>query len=148
MTDRVVNFADMVFKLRGRRSVFDSDRCEHNHIELDENGSIVTCTDCKKEISAFWALLHMAERWERHARDNASARQRIADDAKAVIHLRAAKRVEQAWRRGMACCCPHCHKPILPEDGMGGITESRDRVLERRKFEKGAHSAFEHPEKT
>lgn len=136
MDERIVNFADMVFKLRGRRSVFDKDRCEHNHIKLDENGSIVTCTDCKKEISAFWALLHMAERWEKHARDIKSTRQRIADDAKAIVHLRAAKRIEQCWRRGMACCCPHCHQPILPEDGMGGVTESRDRVLERRKFER------------
>ncbi len=141
MTERIVNFADMAFKLRGRRSLFEKDRCEHIRLELDENGGIVTCMDCKKEISAFWALQHMAERWERHALESKNARQRINDDAKKIIHLRAAKRIEQVWRRGMACCCPHCHKPILAEDGMGGVTESRERVLERRKFERNAVSA-------
>lgn len=143
MTERVVNFADMAFKLRGRRTAFDKDRCEHNHIELDENGCIVTCTGCKKELSAFWALLHMAERWEKHARDQEGVRQRINEDAKTVIHLRAAKRIERSWRRGMACSCPHCHKPILPEDGMGDATESRERVLERRKFEKSVDTTVE-----
>lgn len=138
MSERIVNFADMAFKLRGRRTPFDQDRCEHNRLHLDENGGIVTCTDCKKELSAFWALVHVFERSEQHARNLESARQRVADDAKAVVHLRAAKRIEQAWRRGMACCCPHCHKPILPEDGLGGVTESRDTVLERRKFERSA----------
>lgn len=141
MTERVINFADMVFKLRGRRTLFDKDRCDHIRLELDENGGIVTCIDCKKELSAFWALQHMAQRWERHAQDHENARRRINEDAKAVVHLRAAKKVEQSWRRGMACCCPHCHEPILPEDGMGGITESREQVLERRKFKKSANSA-------
>jgi hypothetical protein len=62
MDERIVNFADMAFKLRRRRTLFEKDRCEHLHIELDENGGIVTCMDCKKELSPFSALLHMAER--------------------------------------------------------------------------------------
>jgi len=141
VSDRVVNFADMAFRLRWRRYMFDKDRCEHLTVTLDDNGGIITCDTCNKQLDPYVALSLICERWERHARDHQSARERIAADAKAVVHLRAAKKVEQAWRRGMAPLCPHCDEPILPEDNMGCTSVDRERVREQRRFKGTSNSS-------
>lgn len=146
MDDRIVNFADMAFKLRGRRVAYETQRCAHSKVTLDDNGGIVTCDACGKQLDPYWTLRNMAERWEQHASDHKHAAQRIAEDAKAIVHLRAAKAIERIWRRGMAPLCPHCKEPILLEDGLGNSSVSRAYI---KRNERSALSACpSQPEKS
>ena len=144
MTDNVVPFADMVFKLRGARLPKD-DRCEHKKITLDDNGGIVTCDECGRQLDAYLMLRRMCEKWGDHQREIDAYREelrayrdRIAREAEESLSLRAARRVEKAWRsRSMAPICPHCRKAILPEDGFGDCGfVNRQMELERRKFKR------------
>ncbi len=135
--DKVINFADMAFKLRGTR-LFSDDRCEHSKVTLDDNGGIVTCDTCGKQLDAYLTLRRMCEKWDSHRRELDSYRERVIEEAKGSVILRAARRVEKAWRsRTMAPTCPHCHKAILPEDGFGqsgSVNLQMER--ERRAFKK------------
>lgn len=136
MTDRIVNFADMAFKLRGKGYGMDG-RCPHTHVELDDDGGIVTCTKCNKQLDAYLTLRKMAEKWEDHARKVKSAADKVNEDAKAIVTLRAAKLIEEAWRsRTMIPTCPHCYVAILPEDGFGGSRVNREMELRRRKVKR------------
>lgn len=134
MNDRVVNFADMAFKLRGK-SYFKDDRCQHVKVTLDDEGGIVTCDACGKQLDAYLTLRRMCEKWERHASDTKASAERLRAEAQGTVVLRAAKRVEEAWRRrNMAPTCPHCHVAILPEDGFGSSgSVNKEMELARRK---------------
>lgn len=132
MTDTVVSFADMAFRLRGQRVAPDT-RCEHKHLTLDDNGEIVTCEDCQKQVSSFWALRRMASMWGNHAQQVRRAVEKVHEDQRTTFHLRAAKVVERAWRhRKTVPLCPHCKAGILPEDGFGSSSMSRAIELKRR----------------
>ena len=132
MTDRVVNFADMAFKLRGKSYGLD-ERCQHTKVTLDDEGGVVTCDACHRQLDPYLTLRRMCEKWEEHAQQVKSAAQRVNEDAKAIVVLRAAKRIERAWRsRTMIPTCPHCHVAILPEDGFGSCTTNREIELRRR----------------
>lgn len=136
----VINFADMAFRLRGQRSTLDA-RCEHKHLTLDDNGEIVTCEDCHKQVSPYWALRRMATMWGNHAEQVRRAVSKVHEDQKATFHLRAAKIVEKAWRyRKTVPVCPHCKEGILPEDGFG--TSCINRAIElKRRADRTGHDA-------
>lgn len=133
MTDNVVQFGDFLFRAKGRRYPWDKDRCAHKHLELDDNGEIVLCLDCKQQVTAYWALRHITEQW----RDHASKLQKQADDLRERVQknvsLLAAQRVEKAWRRkSMVPVCPHCSAGILPEDRLGDSCINKEIELRRR----------------
>jgi ribosomal protein S27E len=135
MTDNVVLFADMAFKLRGAR-LFPDDRCEHKKVTLDDNGGIVTCDDCGRQLDAYLTLRRMCAKWDEHKRELDAYRDRLAREAEGSMVLRAARQVEKAWRsRSMAPICPHCGQAILPQDGFGtaGFVNLQ-MELHRRKF--------------
>lgn len=97
--------------------------CPHKRLFFDENGQTVECQDCKKQVTAWWALFAMADGLKR-MRERLEADQKMLDEEKAknVTH-KAALKVETAWRRrNYIPTCPHdgCRKPILPPDGFGG----------------------------
>lgn len=100
---------------------------------IDTTGDIVTCDQCGRQISAMYALSLLVDEWDRSmSKLQASQAQHTAELAKGV-HLRAAQRVEKAWRsRTMAPVCPHCREPILATDGFGSINVSREIALRRR----------------
>lgn len=132
MTETVISFADMAFRLRGQRLTPDA-RCEHRHLTLDDHGEIVTCEDCKQQVSAYWALHRMAAMWGNHAQQVRNAVAKVHEDQKATFHLKAAKVVERAWRnRKTVPICPHCKAGILPEDGFGTSAINRTIELHRR----------------
>lgn len=132
MSDQVINFSDMAFKLRGK-SYFKDDRCEHLKVTMDDNGGIVTCDACGKQLDAYLTLRRMCEKWGTHAEQIKRSAQQVHDDAKAIVVLRAAKRIEHAWRsRTMIPTCPHCNAAILPEDGFGSSLINREVELRRR----------------
>jgi len=139
MTDNVVQFGDFLFRAKGRRYPWDKDRCAHKHLELDDNGEIVLCLDCKQQVTAYWALRHITEQW----RDHASKLQKQADDLRERVQknvsLLAAQRVEKAWRRkSMVPVCPHCSAGILPEDRLGDSCINKEIELRRRAVGKTA----------
>lgn len=132
--DTVIDFGDFQIRRRERAAMFDRSRCQHAHMELDDQGGIVKCTDCGASISPYWALSRMAERWERAQE---KLRHRIDAHAEIVardIHLVAAKKAEKAWRtKGMVPCCPHCGRGISAADGFGATMinkrfDERDRA--------------------
>ena len=138
MSDRIINFADMAFKLRGKSYGID-DRCVHLKVTLDDEGGIVTCDACGKQLDPYITLRRMCEKWEDHARQTRLAREKINEDAKAIITLRAAKLIQEAWRsRTMIPTCPHCHEAILPEDGFGNSRVNREMELRRRAVKRSA----------
>ncbi len=94
--------------------------CNHMHLTMDGEGEIVTCDDCKKQISAFWALQMLSDQYRKASEKlDRKYKEQIAVESK-TVHLKAAQKVEEAWRsRTMVPTCPHCAEPIFPNDGFG-----------------------------
>ena len=94
--------------------------CPHKHLIAEEDGEIITCKECKKQVSSFWALMRFARQtsdWQEAIKRRGEA---VMESEKKGLTLRAAQKVEQAWRRRkMVPVCPHCRVPILPTDGFG-----------------------------
>ncbi|RUT30860.1 hypothetical protein WG29040_23260 [Pseudomonas sp. PAMC 29040] len=105
--------------------------CMHKRLEMDDVGGIVTCRDCKQNVSPYWALTALREHWKDHASKVNRTLELAQAERGTVLHLVAAKKVEKAWRhKTMVPTCPHCARGICPEDGLGGA------MVERR-FEAG-----------
>ena len=132
---QVIQFGEARLRLRGRRGWKD-ERCKHLNLTYDDNGEIVTCDDCKMQVTAFWAMKMLAEHYEK-AREEVEARgKRVAEETSRGLHLIAARKVEKAWRsRSMVPCCPHCGAGILPEDGLGGTQVNRKIEMARRQHD-------------
>lgn len=133
MTDNVIQFGDFAFRARAKRYACEQDRCPHKHLELDDNGDMVMCLDCKQQVSAYWALRHITEQWK----DYSSKLKRQAEDLQERLNknvaLLAAQTVEKAWRsHKMVPTCPHCRAAILPTDGFGASTISKEFEMRRR----------------
>lgn len=116
-----------------RSRTFTFDGCKHKHLTLNDEGEFVTCDDCKMQVGTYAALRMLVERWdllqERLNRQQAA----IAEAAGKTIGLRAAQRVEQAWRsRTMVPTCPHCSAAIFPEDGFGSSAVNKAFAIARR----------------
>lgn len=105
--------------------------CAHMNLTMDDHGDIVTCDDCKKQVSAFWALQMLVNHYEKaRAKLNNRAAQQAEVEAK-TIHLRAAQKVEASWRsRTMVPICPHCSEAIFATDGFGR-TQINKAIAER-----------------
>ena len=133
MTDNVVQFGDFVFRAKAKRWAFEQDHCPHKHLELDDNGDIVLCLDCKKQVSAYWALRHITTQWHNHAERLRSQADHLNERVAKNVSLLAAQEVERAWRsRTMVPTCPHCRAAILPDDGFGGSNINKAIELRRR----------------
>lgn len=113
--------------------------CGHKYLELDDQGDIVRCTECKVQVSPYWALSRIAEDWGRMAAKFQAQKAELEKDKAANIHLVAARNAEQGWRkRDMVPACPHCDRGILPEDGFGLSLINRAMEMRRRESEKTA----------
>jgi hypothetical protein len=94
--------------------------CIHHSLLFDENGHTVTCQDCGKEVSAWWAFMKIVERYEKEWNRIKRAQVEIEKAEKRVLTHKAAIAVEDAWRRRKTIpTCPHCLKPILPGERFG-----------------------------
>ena len=110
--------------------------CRHMHITLDDNGDIVKCDDCGVQLSAYWAITHFTEYYQRAIAKLTSAQKRLATAQEEGVHLLAARRVERAWRsRTMVPACPHCGEGIGPKDDFGGTCINK-AIYERRRAAK------------
>lgn len=110
--------------------------CRHMNFTLDDNGDIVKCDECGVQLSAYWALSHCVEYYQRAIAKLTSAEKRLATAQEEGVHLLAARRVERAWRsRTMVPACPHCGEGIGPKDDFGGTCINK-AIYERRRAAK------------
>ncbi|AXE31579.1 hypothetical protein DK842_17735 [Chromobacterium phragmitis] len=109
------------------------DGCKHHRLELDDRGDVVKCSDCGVQVSAYWALTTIVERYNQEMNKLSSAREQLKKEQQEGVSLTAARKVEKAWRsRTMVPACPHCHTAIFPGDGFGGINVNKEMALRRR----------------
>jgi Zn finger protein HypA/HybF involved in hydrogenase expression len=103
--------------------------CDHQRFEVDETNKLVTCLDCGQEVSAFDAMVAIAQRESRYLRNV----QALYDARKALEnwrpHLVPVRELERMWRGGVQQPgCPHCRKALSPDDLLKGqVWEPRRR---------------------
>jgi hypothetical protein len=117
---RVVIDIEEMRLTRDQRLFRPAPECQHLHITLDDKGEIIKCDDCGVQLTAWWTMNHFLEQY-RKAREKILAREeRQIELEKKTVVLKAALKVEEAWRRHkMVPICPHCHHSIYPADGFG-----------------------------
>ena len=102
MNIKVFNIDDYRFEVNGDNHGFrfSSDTtCPHKNLFFDENGQTVECKDCKKQVTAWWALMAMARGLKRMREHLEADRKQLEEEkAKNVTH-KAALKVESAWRK-------------------------------------------------
>jgi len=118
---------------RSRREFFDTG-CKHLHTTIDSEGDVVTCDDCKQQLSAVWVLRSLCDSYVKAQERLAALQSSVREVAAKQVGMKAAQQVEKAWRsRSMVPTCPHCHEAIFPEDGFGGSATNREIAVRRRK---------------
>lgn len=117
-----------------RPMVEEDNNCLHQHFTAHPHGQIITCDDCHCQISAWWALMRFSEQYRIHLEVLQRREQQLAADEAKAITLRAAQRVEHAWRQHhLAPACPHCLHIILPTDGFGNLMFDKDDAENARR---------------
>lgn len=113
--------------------------CPHDNVTGDDTGDVFTCDDCKMQVSASWLLWKFVGYYNEWT-EKANARQRQLDEDKAaVMHLTAARKVQDAWRsRTMVPTCPHCRRGISPADGFGSSMLNKKIDERQREIAKAA----------
>lgn len=107
--------------------------CMHKHMTI-EHGDVVRCDDCGVQVDTFWALQRLCEQAQEWHRKLSRQFAQLKADQDAILHLSAARVVEQAWRsRTMMPACPHCGCGIGAADGFGLSKISREIEMRRRK---------------
>lgn len=133
MTDNVIQLGELRILQQEKRRAFRDDRCRHTNTTWDGNGDIITCDDCKMQISPVWMLHMLVEHYNEAMRKLASRERSVAEDKAHNLHLIAARKVEAVWRsRTMVPCCPHCGHGILPEDQLGARQMGKKFEIARR----------------
>lgn len=141
MTSNVVEIGEFRVTLE-QRDKYSKKKCQHLHITLDPNGEFVKCNDCHETISAWYALQTLVEWWDAAAKKLVAQRAAQKQIEAKTLHLKAAQRVEEAWRsRSMVPTCPHCGEAIFAEDRFGGSMVNREIALRRRAIAQGACAA-------
>lgn len=126
------------------RNRYPKPECPHRNYELDDNGDIVTCTDCGKQVSAYFALREITTDWGRIKAQIATDKRRLDEEKDKHVHLLAAREVERAWRdRRHVPTCPHCGEGISPTDGFGrgAISKEIDAARRARRADERAKAA-------
>lgn len=111
--------------------------CEHKHIEYDPSERSIECTDCGYEFDHFEAFCFMLQQYKSSALSMIRDRKEIKQIESKQLHLKAAKKAEEAWRsKSMVPTCPHCDEAIFAEDGFGGSMVNKEHAIQRREFMK------------
>jgi hypothetical protein len=136
MDNNIIQIADYSFKITKPKSKWiKDDRCWHKRLTLNQQGNLVECRDCGKQVSAFWALQRFVDIWKNEWEKIQNAKEQLAKLSEEKQYLRVLNEVNQAWRgkNKMAICCPHCEAGILPEDNFGKSQINPKLELARRK---------------
>jgi hypothetical protein len=127
---QVISIADFSIKRAAQKKYTD---CQHLKLTRDDELQIVGCDDCGKKIGNYAALSMLIARWEKLQRSIESKNRKAVDALNKTIVLRAAQKVESAWRsQKMVPTCPHCIEAIFPNDGFGSTAVNKEVALRRR----------------
>lgn len=100
--------------------------CPHLSISMEDRGDIVSCADCGKQLSAYWALKQFTEGYGRRMAAMNEEIARTVSERATVLHLKGAKLAETAWRKhDTVPNCPHCKRGIFHDDGFGHTNVSK-----------------------
>ncbi len=136
VSHNVINIEEYRFSRKNTRWPSARDECQHLQLTLDGNGEIITCDDCDKQVSAYWSIQRFLDEWARAWERIKRRQQECTDVEKSQLILRAALRVQKAWRRRRTVpICPHCYKAILPDDNFGWSSTNKAMELKRREKE-------------
>ncbi len=129
----VIDIGEMRFTRKQRSYAAEKQACKHQKLTMDDEGDIVECEDCGKQLSAYWVLQMLTSHYHDAYRKLNGWQEKLTEAAAKDVGLLAAQKVERAWRsRTMVPTCPHCHEAIFPGDGFGGCTTNKEIALRRR----------------
>lgn len=129
----VTNIGDWVINRKTKSYFTPKGECGHKHLQMEDDGAVVKCTDCGVQVSAYWALENIVRAYNEWTVKFNRERETFRQSKEKEIHLLAAKKVESAWRsRSMVPTCPHCRSGILPSDGFGGGMINKEIEMRRR----------------
>lgn len=112
--------------------------CKHKNLLYDEQERRIWCSDCENEVEPFDAFMGLVAVHDAAISSINARAEKLREAEQFQIRSRAAKVMDEAWRsRTMVPLCPHCVRPILPEDVANGVAEtSRNVVVAQRKHRK------------
>lgn len=129
--NKVININEFRIKKTNSKKIALS--CQHINLTLDDNGGIVKCDDCGLYLDPFSALSLFIDKIDEIQQKIESDRVKNSNDKNANLYSRAAKKLDDIWRRqGMSPVCPHCNSAILPEDNFGSGAMSTEFVRSLR----------------
>lgn len=103
--------------------------CRHKKLVYDDKERRIWCSDCEQEVEAFDAFVGIVEVFSGGMNRIKHRQEQLAQAEKFQIISRAAKVMDEAWRRrSMYPLCPHCNAAITPDDVVKGV------ALTGRKF--------------
>lgn len=106
--------------------------CSHKALVYDDKERRIWCSDCEQEIEPFDAFIGLCGVFSAGVKDLNSRRRKLAEAEAFQLRSRAAKAIDEAWRRrNTVPCCPSCSAGLLPEDFAGGIMQTRSAEFER-----------------
>lgn len=108
--------------------------CRHLNMTYDQNERRVYCHDCEKDVDPFDAFVSLTESWDAAEKKLRRRTQKITEAETFIIRRRAAKVMDEAWRKKETVpACPHCKEAILPGDVTDGKLPLASRRLAERK---------------
>jgi hypothetical protein len=116
--------------------------CQHKHMTYDLHERRVWCEDCETTIPAFDAFMRLVGWWQKITDSLKRRADYVATAEQTSLISRAAKAMDDAWRRRkLAPCCPHCRGALLPDDFADGVKSSASAELERARRKATARRA-------
>lgn len=108
--------------------------CGHDNLVYDSRERRIWCSDCERDVDPFDAFESLVNRWNAAITGLERRALQVADAESRSLRRRAAKVMDEAWSsRSMAPMCPHCDKPILAEDVVGGVGLANVEMERRRR---------------
>ncbi len=112
--------------------------CRHKQLVYDQSERRVWCKDCETDVEPFDAFFGVVQVWEQASNQHKRRERELAATEAFTIISRAAKVMDQAWRKkSMVPLCPHCGDGLLPGDVVGGVAMAGREMIERRRLSKG-----------
>jgi hypothetical protein len=91
--------------------------CRHRNLAYDSQERRVYCHDCEQDVDPFDAFVGLCEGWDSAAKKLNRRAQALAESESFTLRRRAAKVMDEAWRKKNSVPgCPHCKEGLLPED--------------------------------
>ena len=122
--DNLITLGDLDFWRKRSREFISkpTGECQHRALEADDEGEILTCKTCGKQVSAYWAFMRFMKEYKIYKEKLENKAKELHAREEKGLRLKAAQKIEEAWRsRTMVPACPHCRKAIMPGDGFGGL---------------------------